>query len=257
MVSVLCAGCLVSATAFAQWQFSAGAGLRQVRVVESDRNGRQLVQEDGWLPGLDLRAEYAWQDYRFGVAGEIYRRDLGYQGSLQNGAPFSTDTETTLSRIRFDVTRRVGDHGRLMAGVEWDEWRRNILGRGAVLGLNERTRSWRLLAGGGARVLQSSTANVDLDASLVLAAPEKLSVSFQNRIYDDAQFSTRSAVGVRLALGVQPTAVPAMTISVDFDWLRVPRSDDAVLRRNGVAVGTLAQPEHSRRAFGIRMNYRF
>jgi hypothetical protein len=255
--SALFISLFVSTAAHAQWQFSGAAGMREVRTTETDRNVRRLVEEKGWLPGLELRADYLFSDWRFGVSGETYRHDISYEGRLQNGAGFSTDTETALSRISIDAARQITGATRLIAGIEWDHWQRNIEGRGNTLGLNERYTSWRLLGGGETRLLQSAWATINAKALLVMAAPEKMKVRFQNEVFDDAHLSTKSATGLRLAFGIQPAAVPAMTVTADFDWLRIARSDDAVLRRSGVPVGTVAQPEHTRQAFGIRLAYRF
>lgn len=254
---VLLAGAIVSAAAHAEWEFSGGAGLRQVRMTETDRNGRQLVQEKGWLPGLELRATHVSGDWRFGMSGEAYSGDIDYDGRLQNGRPFTTDTATTLFRIDLDLARQITEATRIIGGIEWDGWLRDIEGCGAVAGLNERTTSWRLLAGGATRVLQSEWMNLHASALLVIATPETLRVRFQNRIFDDAHLTTKSATGLRLAFELQPAAAPAVTVATDFDWLRIARSDNFPLRRGGVLVGTVAQPEHTRKAFGIRINYRF
>jgi hypothetical protein len=255
--SALFISIFVSTAAHAQWQFSGGAGMREVRTTEADRNGRRLVQEKGWLPGLELRADYLFGDWRFGVSGETYRHDISYEGRLQSGAGFSTDTKTALSRVSIDAARQITTATHLIAGIEWDHWQRDIEGRGNTLGLNERYTSWRLLGGGETRVLQSAWATINAKALLVMAAPEKIQVRFQNQVFDDAHLSTKSGTGLRLALGLQPAAVPELTVTADFDWLKIARSDDAILRRSGVPVGTVAQPEHTRQAFGIRVSYRF
>jgi hypothetical protein len=244
-------------SACAQWQFSSGAGIRQVRVTETGKDGQQLVREQGWLPGLELRADYVLQDWRFSVAGEAYRHDIGYDGRLQNGTPFSTDTETALTRVSLEVARQLSDATRLIGAIEWDRWQRHILGHDGVLGLDERSSSWRLLAGAETRLLQSSAANVNAKALLVVAQPEKLRVRIDNQLFDDTDLSTKSAIGTRLAVDVQPAAMPNLSFGAEFDWLRISRSDNAVLRKNGVPVGLVTQPEHQRSALGVRVNYRF
>lgn len=256
-VVTLLIGFIPASSAFAQWEFNAGAGIRQVRVIETDRDGRQLVREKGWLPGLELRADYVLRDWRFGVAGAMYRHDIRHDGRLQTGAPFTTDTETTQTRVSLEVARQISDGAHLIGAIEWDQWRRHILGRGGVLGLDERYRSWRLLAGAETRLLQSSVADVNGKALLVVAQPERLRVRFDNQLFDDANLSTKSAVGLRLALAAQPAAMPNLSLAVEFDWLRVARSDDAVLRKNGAPVGLVAEPKHQRSAIGARVNYRF
>lgn len=243
--------------AYAQWQFSAGAGVRQVRVTETDKNDRQLVREHGWLPGLELRADYAVGDWRIGAVGETYRERIAYDGQLQNGVAFSSDTQTAQSRISVEAARQLSDTWRLVGGLEWDRWQRTILGRNGVLGLSEQYSSWRVLAGAETRLLQWPAAAAHVKALVVIAQPEQLHVRFDNQLFDDADFSTKSAVGLRLALRVEANAMPKLSFTTDFDWLRIARSGDAALLKNGVQAGFVSQPEHQRCALGVRVNYRF
>jgi hypothetical protein len=226
-------------------------------MTETGANGRQLTKEHGWMPGLELKANYQLRDWQFGVAGEAYGGDIRYDGRLQNGVPFSSDTATRQSRVGVEIGHRITEAARLIGVIEYDFWRRNIHGRGSVLGMNERYTSWRLLTGAETRFGQWSAASVSFKSLLVLARPERLRVRFDRQLFDDADFSTKPAIGARLEWGLQPAAFPNLSFEADFDWLRIRRSDNAVLRRNGAAVGTVAQPEHQRTALGIRANYRF
>ncbi|MEN9396565.1 MAG: hypothetical protein RLZ81_1095, partial [Pseudomonadota bacterium] len=82
-------------------------------------------------------------------------------------------------------------------------------------------------------------------------------VRFGGRVYDDARLDTRSARGLRLALGLQSSSTPNVTLNVALDALRVGRSEPAALFTNGVAVGRVAQPDHLRRALDVNLNYSF
>lgn len=251
------AGIVVAGNACAEWQFSAGLGARQVQVTETDQGGRDMVQEHGWLPGVALRADYAMHDWRIGVAGEVYCHRITYDGQMQSGVPFASDTDTTQTRVGIEMSKQITGAARLIGGIEWDHWQREILGHGNVLGLNERYASWRLLAGGEMRVVQASWVQVHARALIVRAAPERLRVRFENRLYDDAHLTTQSATGMRLAFGVQPTAWPNLAITTEWDWLRVGRSGDAVLFKGGAPAGFVTQAEHARRALNVRVDYRF
>jgi hypothetical protein len=246
-----------ASSAIAQWQFSADAGARYVRMAEIGADNRELVREYGWLPGIGLIAAYATQDWQFGLAGEFYRNDITYDGRLQNGAPFVSDTETTQRRIRLEAGKRITDAMQLTAAIEQDYWQRNILGRGSVAGMQEEYTSWRILAGAKYRMTQWSAGAVDVTGAVVFARPEKLRVRFDRQLYDDASLRTKSAVGFRLGLNFQPAKLPNLSLQTDFDWIRIGRSDNAVLRQNGVPVGFVTQSEHERTAFGLRANYRF
>jgi hypothetical protein len=51
------------------------------------------------------------------------------------------------------------------------------------------------------------------------------------------------ACASRITLGAHPLASTRVGIETDFEWMRIARSDDAILRKDGAAVGLLAQPE--------------
>jgi hypothetical protein len=251
------AGFTVAASAHAQWTFSAGGGIQHTELKEYDVAGRELVREHGWTPGLDARADYTRERWAFGLQAATWRGTVDYDGRLQSGTAFATDTGTTQDRIAADVGYGLGDTLSAIGGVEWEHRTRTIHGSGSANGLNERTTSWRLLAGLRTRLGQLAGYDVDLTALAVVAQPEHLQVRFDNHAYDETRFSTKPATGMRTSLTVFPPSTPRLSATLEFDWMRVRRSDDAMLSINGLPAGTVAQPEHRRRSLSAWMNYRF
>lgn len=245
------------ASAWAQWQGSVGAGLRQVRLLERDPQGRQLVREHGLLPGVQASATYQAGDWRLGLRGDLYQGSVGYQGQSQGGASLVSNTGTSQRRIGLSADSALTEHTHLLGALEHDHWRRRIEGRGATLGLSERYQSWRLLAGARTRLLTHPRASLHAGAMLVLAQPERLTVKFGGQVYDDVNLETRSARGLRLVLGLQPASMPKVALNLEFDTLRIGRSAAATLLTNGLPVGTVAQPDHLRQALGLSLNYSF
>jgi hypothetical protein len=243
--------------AYAQWQFSVGAGARLASMQEFAASGSELVKERGWLPGLELGATYSSGPWHVGINGETYRNDIAYDGQLQNGVPFSTTTDTAQDRISVEIGRRLNDSASLLGGIELDRWKRRINGSGSVLGLNETYRSTRLLLGVESNVLKTAWFAMSARALLVRARPEHLDVSFGNQLFDDATLTTQAATGWRLGADFIPASTPAMRVNLGFETLRIGRSGDAVLTRNGVVAGTVSQPEHRRNAVTLRVRSQF
>ncbi|HYD81904.1 MAG TPA: hypothetical protein VEC06_19050 [Paucimonas sp.] len=243
--------------ACAQWEIAGGAGLQHTNLTEYAPDGRELVREHGWMPGILLHAGHTRGAWRFGLGASSFRRAIAYDGSLQNGVPFATDTDAVQERLGADVVYRLSETALLIGGLEREYRLRKIQGRGAVSGLDERSVSWRLLAGGQMRLVRSATATVDAQASLVLAQAERLRVRFERRLFDDTALSTKPAVGLRAAVTLVPTAAPRLSAVFEFDWMKVRRSDDAALRKNGLVEGSVAQPEHRRRSLAAYLAYRF
>lgn len=257
VLSTLFLGFFCSQSACAQWKISVGAGARLASIQEFASSGTRLVDERGWLPGLELGAAYTSGPWHFKVQGETYRNDIAYEGQLQNGTAFSTTTGTVQNRLAVEIGRRLTESLTLLTGVELDQWQRRIQGSGSILGLNENYRSTRLLLGGGSGILKTSYFDVSTKALLVMAQPEHLHVSFGNQLFDDAELETKSATGLRLEADLIPAGAPDILFSLGFDTLRIGRSNDAVLKKNGLATGFVSQPEHRRNDFTVRMRYRF
>jgi len=76
-------------------------------------------------------------------------------------------------------------------------------------------------------------------------------------LFDDAALTTQAATGFRLGADFIPAGAPAMRLGLGVETLRIGRSDDAVLIKNGVVVGTVSQPEHRRSAVTLRVRYQF
>lgn len=95
-----------------------------------------------------------------------------------------------------------------------------------------------------------------MTAAIVQARPGQLRVGFSG-VLDEASFRTRSATGLRLGLSLRPQAWPALEWVLDVDRIRVGRSADAMVSRNGAYAGTVAQPEHIKRAISLAVRYRF
>lgn len=226
-------------------------------MTEIGSDNRKIVREHGSLPGIGFGAEYSIQDWQFALKGELHQNDITYDGRLQSGARFISETETTQRRIGFEIGKQITEATQLTAAVEQDYWQRNILGRESVAGMQEKYASWRLLTGAKSRVVRWNGGVINMKVALVFARPEKLRVRFDQQLFDDVTFRTKSGVGLRLGIGFQPKTLPNLSVDVDFDWIEIARSDNAVLSRNGTPAGTVAQSKHERAAFGLRANYRF
>lgn len=169
--------------------------------------------------------------------------------------------QADMREMNRDGARLVQERGSLpgieVGALEWDHWRRDIEGRGAVLGLRERYDAWRLLGGAQIWLGQWPLGSPSLRGLLVLSAPERMPVRFEQDVFGAATLDTSSGVGARLALGLSRIAEYALDVEANYEWLRVARSEDAPLRRNGLVAGSLAQPEHAHSGFGIKTTYRF
>jgi hypothetical protein len=242
------------APASAQWQGSAGVGMRYATHDESDMAGRRLVREDGWLPGASLRAGYQAGPLTWFGGADWYRGTIDYRGQTQAGSAASSTTSTGLASARLGASYAWAGYA-LLAAFETDRWQRDIHGTAASAGLQERYRSERLLIG-AATTWRPAVAAVSFDAAVVLSAPERLRIGFSG-LYDPVSLRTRRGHGLRLGAGIRPAWAPWLELRGRADWLQVPRSDQVALTADGIYRGTVTQPQHVRRGFTLELAYGF
>lgn len=242
--------------ACAQWQGALGLGAQSVANTEFDRSGATLVRETGSLPGVVARL--AWQADNFGVfaGGEAYQHGIDYHGQTQAGAPAESTSATRLIQLRAGVSYAINERVAGFVAGEWDGWRRDIQGASGAAGLQEHSASARLLLGARGQWDSSVVGRFGIDGALVLAGPERLDVGFSG-VLDAASLTTQRARGLRIGASVRPSAAPRVELRVGFDTINVARSGDVPLMRNGQFVGTVAQPEHMRRALSVTVSKLF
>lgn len=245
------------APALAQWQVFITPGARHFEMVESGPDGRRLVKEEGWLPGVQISVKRTLGDWHIGLQGERFQGGLDYDGQVQSGSPFASSTDTAQSRIAMEAAHPISDRMGLIGGIEYELWRRRVRSQGGTAGVTEHYRSWRFLAGLEAGLPALAGMDSRLRFMLVAAQPERLDVRFDKQMFDDTHFSTKPALGARLGLALQPGMDANLSFTADLEWLRVPRSDDAPLLKNGFTAGTVAQPEHTKTALTLGLRYRF
>ena len=245
------------APALAQWQVLVAPGVRHFHMTENGPDGGRLVKEEGWLPGVQATVERTAGDWRISLHGERFQGRIDYDGQVQSGSTLTSNTDTAQSRIALEAAHSIADCMELIGGIEYDLWRRRVHGQNGTAGVTEHYRSWRLLAGVDAGLPAFAGMNSRLRFMLVAAKPERLDVQFDNQLFDDAQFSTKPAVCARLGLALQPAMDKRLSLTADLDWLKVRRSDDAPLLKNGFTAGTVAQPEHVKTSLTLGLGYRF
>jgi hypothetical protein len=242
--------------AAAQWHTALDLGMRHARVAEYNERGQRIVVERGWLPGLGVALDYRGEDVDLFTAASVFDADLDYDGRLQNGRAYQSQTRTTLAQARIGARYRLHGSTRLVSYAEMDHWRRDIEGSGSAVGLRERSWSPRLALGLEQRWLVGSGGRVEASLAIVRAAPERLKVGFSG-LLDDASFRTHSATGFAADLLYYPWAAIPLSLGMRLESIKEPRSEEVTAYRHGQPSGTLAQPEHVRYAATLFVRYLF
>jgi hypothetical protein len=242
--------------AYAQWEGAVGASGRHATMTEVDNAGNVLVRESGWLPGISMRATYKTGDLSWNAEGLIYNGTIQYHGQTQAGSAADSTTDTKLTLLRIGGAYDIGDNYSILTVIEWEKWRRDIIGTQGSAGLQEKYDTRRLIGGATKKWHLDGAATISLDAALVISQPERLRVSFSG-ILDPASLETKWSQGLRIGAGIRPIGVPHLELRMGYDWVKVPRSDDVSVTRNGQLIGTIAQPEHRKQAVTFTASYIF
>lgn len=233
--------------ASAQWQGAIGASARQVTNTEYDQAGRQLVREAGWLPGAVLNTTYTTGRQAWFAEAEISNGDVDYRGQTQAGTAAQTRTSMGLTVLRLGGAYTFGAAYSAVAALEWEKARRDINGIAGSAGLQETSRTRRLVAGARKTWHPAAAGAVAVDAAVVLSEPERLEVGFSG-LLDPASLNTKRSQGIRIGASIRPAFAPWLELRSRYDRVKVPRSDDAPITLAGQFRGTIAQPEHEQRA---------
>lgn len=250
--AVLCAG-----PAHAQWSGTIGAGLRSFTFVESDLRGGQIVREHGLLPGLRATENFGHGQVVWISTAEIYGRAISYHGQSQLGQEVRSTTDERMVVLGTGAQFAINDTWSVEAATEHRVWQRDIRGVGSALGLQEHTSVTQVVAGITAHLVPSAaTGSLAVGAQAILAAPERIRVGFSGAL-DEASLKTKAGAGVRLTGGFHLNALLPFFVQVQYDRMRVRRSEDFPVSRNGTPSGSVAQPAHSTEALSVIASYRF
>jgi hypothetical protein len=143
----------------------------------------------------------------------------------------------------------------LSLAAEYDRWQRDIKGRDDVTGLQEITHSRRISLE-GMRVWSTNSGEITSAIGLYRAQPERLRVNFSGTL-DPVSLKTQAATGYRFAITFAPRMQESLEIGVAYDRIRIGRSQPVHVAKEGFALGTITQPEHSRQHVKITVGYRF
>jgi hypothetical protein len=236
--------------------FTFSAGTELFQLVEYDRNER-LLDEDGlrFFAALDVEEKIA-PFWRIGFFGKLYSGWVAYDGQLQSGIPYKSDTDYNGWNVEAALTRAIKtesingiDSGwwlRLTLGHDW--WRRNLRGTSGYnedygitysrLGAFYNNNNWRLQA--GVKYPFHTAEKVNLS---------KFGYDDDLRLSPPGDFSLYAQANYRFS--------PSWGIGLHYDGYRFSRSDTKPLRENGIIMAYAYQPETHYDSFGLSLNYHF
>ncbi|MCW9059533.1 MAG: hypothetical protein OQL11_11720 [Gammaproteobacteria bacterium] len=262
MRRVLLACLLAVVAAMAQadedWSWSGALGLASgyMDYRETGSDGRRLNREHGSLPGIvaSLRGQSA--TWSTGAKLSYFDADVRYEGMTSSGSSITTRTDQRIADGSAWLGLRGFDHPHVTldwyagGGLRW--WNRDIRSTVSAFGVDE-IYSWPyLLAGLQAERKLTGGDSLRLDLRLLRPLDPSLRVDFKND-YDSVEVGQEARAGGRLELVWTRPWNDGRTLSVSawYEQWRFGAGDTEVLRRNGVPIGSVHEPESKTEFLGV------
>lgn len=225
---------------------------------ETGSNGLELNREHGTLPGV--AAALRGQSARWSIGAELsyFDGDVRYEGQTNTGTGLTTRTDQRIA----DGSAWIGLRGferpesildvYAGGGLRW--WNRDIRSTASAFGVDE-TYAWPyLLAGLRAERRLAGGDAVSLDLRLLRPVDPSLDVDFKND-YDSVEVGQDPRAGGRVSLAWSRPWIGgrSLAVSVWYERWRFGAGDAEVLRRNGVAIGSVREPESDTEFVGLAL----
>jgi hypothetical protein len=235
--------------------------LQNFHYKETDAQGAVLDREDGLLAGVEGSIGIHDDGYTLLLSGSLHRGTITYNGQTQGGTPLTTDTEERIADVSALIkfhTGRSKDSLRVIEGLGYREWRRDIQSTGPVLGLYEIYR-WRyLMLGVEADVFHNGPWKASFDVRLT--RPVHPTIEIEAPGFDPLTLKLGARYGVIFRFPVEYRFASRQAIVITPYWQTwfLERSNSKRLYSNGNPTGLIAtEPDSETIILGITASLRF
>lgn len=174
--------------------------------------GDRIVTERGALKGLELGARVDWQTVALQFSHQWFNDDVRYDGQTQLGQSFDSSSDYRIQQSTVDLLWAIPKsfHSpsideltpRLITGLGYRYWDRDIRGDGSVLGLREQYR-WKFLKlGTQLRYRQQDVGLWLFDLMLLRPFADRIDVDF-NGFAENVSLDQNARNSLRFAMTLQ------------------------------------------------------
>lgn len=237
---------------------SIGFGAMDFDYRESN-DGERLNREHGSLFGVTATAHKGWGKSFLEADIAWFANEVDYDGQTQNGAPVNTTTDEIIANGavlygRYFQSRKTFQHA-VVAGLGYRYWQRDINSTRAALGVLENYTWWYGQLGWRGVYQFTARSSWLAEAKLLRPFAAEIDINFRND-FDDASLALGEENGLQLNLTYQLRLAKNWRLDVAgfYTAWDIGRSREATLRRNGVAIGRVFEPESETRSLGLRIS---
>jgi len=232
------------------------AGVTDIDYEEFD-HGASQDREEGTVPGLGAGLHLA--------RGRLFAEGMldagsGHVDYRAAGIATTTDEDILDGDVigGRELLRRQDSRLGLYAGLGYRHWRRDIRSTPAAFGLDETYRWWYGILGVRGEYDVNDRVRLRADMALTRTLDPSIKVRFAAG-YDDATLDLGAANGLRVAVALENRLGNGMALFVSpwYEYWKLGRSADAVLRQNGIPAGTVFEPQSETHNLGIHAGVRW
>ncbi len=230
--------------------------------TEFDDNGVELDKETGFIPGFQISylVGLGLNKHQLSFNVEYFKGQVEYDGQLQSGAPFLTDTDETLFNYGLKYTLNPAlllygrDDGRdVFFMLSQHRWDRDILGRAGVSGLSE-VYTWSEAAIGlMQQVYKNKKTQIVAEIGVLYIFNPKMEIDLRDFGFGRPDLSLGASGGLRLQLFYHHNVSKKMRLSTAayYEAWDFGRSANlTIFSLSGSA--TIFEPESETRHAGVK-----
>ena len=212
-------------------QFEAGVSMLRFNYTEYNSSGNSCIgsvcdRELGGMPGLSFRFAKRESGWEVDASASYHRGQVGYNGQLNSGAPYSTRTNETISDVSLRLGHWLESAIPIMpyAGIGLRHWYRAIQSSNGIPGLNE-TYDWAYFwAGAAFAVSQHPASALILDIGWLRPLDPSLQVGSQVNLKPVSRDGMRLMLSARMHLAEQL----ALTVEPYYEYWELGRSPSVI-----------------------------
>jgi hypothetical protein len=216
-----------------------GANIRHFDYAEYNPDGGSPDGERGVIPGVTLSLDY--QQHH--VSGSFTKGKVNYDGQLQFGTPYTTQTREILYAAGYEYTWPTTlNEINAIVGLDLFRWERNVLSNGSVPGVGS-VYQWKQLHAGVRYRMVLFDIPVSLDASLLKTFSGTVEVLLGDFGFNSPRLDLGDEYGFQLSLKHNQKLSDdlAMRLYLETSRWKFGRSNSSTIS-NGLITSSIVEP---------------
>lgn len=238
-------------------QFS--ASVRHFEYQEYGDSDNSLNKENGFLPGLRIVGTASMNDFNLSASAEVFDGTVAYDGHLQTGQPYTTDTDTRLLNYSVGAAwQPQASLTRLFFYLQRDAWERDIQPKGLISGLFEEYSWYTIKLGMAHRFKIAETLELELRLGPTRTKDARITVHLSDFGYGNPELEMPSRNGYFLGASLIQKKTTHGSIHVDLEHTHFEfgKSNTKTLV-HGSQIVQIHEPRSESDHTTLRFGYRF